>query len=342
MTILVTGASGFLGCTLVEQLAGAGETVLATDVIDPPPGFVTHVRGLPGRVTFASMDITEPAEIAACLADATIRHVVHGATITAGPERDRSAPTRTIDVNLAGTANLLHALAERPPERFVHVSSGAAYGATATAVDLLTEDMTGEPRSIYEITKLASERVAARLGDLCGMDVRIARLSTVFGVWERATGARDTMSPMLQLVLAARRGDNAVLPRPIVRDWIYSRDAAAGLVAIARMTDAAAPRIFNVGPGPDRAWSVLDWGKKLEDWFPDFRCRLAEPGEAATPKLDQAHDRAPFSIERILAHTDYRPRFMLDAAFADYRRWCAGTGAGQSSAAAASDSANGR
>lgn len=326
MTYLITGASGFVGCTLVETLAARGADVLATDVIVPPPTFVTHVDSLPGSVTFARLDVTRPESIADALEGRTISRVVHAAAITAGPDREAAEPERIIAVNVAGTANLLQALRDQPIRRFVQVSSSAAYGETVFATDLIEEDMPSDPVAMYDITKMAAERVALRLGDLAGIDVRIGRLSTVFGAWEWASGVNDFPSPMFLLLDAAERGGTAVLPRPVRRDWLYSRDAAAGLIAIADMADAhiadaETPAVFNVGPGPDRAWTVLDWGRKLAAKWPDFRCRVAEPGEAATIDLHQARDRAPMAIDRILTHTDYRPRFTLDRAFEDFWQW---------------------
>ena len=322
MTVLVTGASGFVGCTLVEELARAGRSVVAADVSPPPAGFRAAVADLEGRVAFESADVTDPGRIASVIDAHAVSRVIHGAAITADPTREAAEPGAIVRVNVEGTASVLRACRDKGVERFVQVSSSAAYGETVFSVDLLDEEAVGsDPRSMYDITKFAAERVALRLGELFGIDVRVGRLSTVFGAWERVTGVNDFPSPMFLLVLAARRGETAILPRPVVRDWIYSRDVAAGLIALLGMSAADAPRIFNIGPGPANRWSALEWGRKLEGRLDGFRCRLAGPGEAANIDLHQARDRAPMAIERLQTYTDYRPHFTLDAAFEDFWDW---------------------
>lgn len=329
MAVLVTGASGFVGCTLVEELARAGEAVVAADLAEPPAGFPNEIAKQGGSVVFARVDVTDPTSIADLLDTQAFTQVIHGVAITASPAREAAEPSRIVEVNVQGTANLLHALQDRQVERFVQVSSSAAYGEAVFAVDILEEDaVCCDPRSMYDITKFACERVALRLGEIYGIDVRVGRLSTVFGAWERLTGVNDFPSPMFFLLLAALRQETAILSRPIYRDWIYSRDAAAGLIALAGLSDPQAPRIFNIGPGPDNRWPVLEWGQKLEGWFKGFHCRIAAPGETPNIALRQSKDRAPFSIERILAHTSFRPRFDIDAALEDFRAWFDGPGAG--------------
>ncbi|TVQ29421.1 MAG: NAD(P)-dependent oxidoreductase, partial [Geminicoccaceae bacterium] len=320
MTILVTGASGFVGAALVEDLVSAGETVIGLDRQSPPPELLSAVAAGPGRAAWHKVDVTDRRALAEAFAGAAVRAVIHTATITAGEVRDRTDPAGIVAVNVNGTLAVLETCRDHGVGRFVLASSNAAYGRTVFEPGPLREACPVDPVSMYEITKFAAERAALRLGELHGIDVRIARLSSVFGPWERATGVRDTLSPLLQVVRLAARGESARLPRPHYRDWIYVRDVAAGLRSLVALP-AAAPRLFNLGPGVGQGFTTLAWGERLRTDWPDFDCRLAAPGEAANIDVYLPHDRAPLAIDRLLRWTDFRPRYGLDAAAADYLAW---------------------
>jgi UDP-glucose 4-epimerase len=91
---------------------------------------------------------------------------------------------------------------------------------------LLDEELPCDPVSLYAITKFASEKVAARLAALWQTDFISVRLSAVFGPWERATGVRDTLSPLMQIFTAHAKQSAAHSGPPGVRDWIYAPDVA--------------------------------------------------------------------------------------------------------------------
>jgi nucleoside-diphosphate-sugar epimerase len=101
----------------------------------------------------------------------------------------------------------------------------------------LVEETACDPVSLYAITKFASEKVAARLASLWQCEVVSVRLSAMFGPWERATAARDTLSPQAQILAALQEGREAVLERPGVRDWIYAFDVADAVVLKSRKAD---------------------------------------------------------------------------------------------------------
>ena len=137
--------------------------------------------------------------------------------------------------------------------------------------------------------------MGARLGDLWGLDIVSLRLSGVFGPWERATGVRDTLSPHCQILAAAVAGEDAILPRAGLRDWIYAPDVADAVLAVGQAS-ALGHGVYNVSTG--RRFTLLDWGGRLALSFPGFVCRLAQEGEAATIDFHGPSDRAPLAVER--------------------------------------------
>lgn len=323
MQLFVTGATGLVGAALVEAASALGWTVVAFDRSPPPPALARAWNRGPGRIISEQGDIRDARDLGRAFQHGRVDYVVHAATITSAAAREALDPYSIVDVNLLGTIRVLEASKRADVERFIYVSSNAAYGASALTVSLLDEESTVcDPSSLYGITKFAAERTTLRLGDLWGRDVRIARLSSVFGPWERDTGVRDTLNPMLQVTLAAMRSQEAVLERPCRRDWIYSRDVASALIALLQ-SSRLKHLTYNVAPGTDRVWAVADWCACLEKAFPGFRQRIAGVGETPNIDVHEPADRAPMNARRLFEDTEFRPAFGLHDAFNDMINWIA-------------------
>lgn len=317
MSVLVTGAAGFVGLALVEHLLERGERVLGFDLAPPPAEAARAFAALPGRFDGITGDVRD----AEALRDAFERYapdrVVVLAAVTADAARERAAPRAIFEVNVGGVLAVLGAAAGRGVRRVVHASSGAVYGASGATAATLVEDVTPlRPEALYGISKLAAEQAALRLAALHGLDLVIGRLGTCFGPWEADTGVRDTPSAPLQILRLAERGDAVVLPRPSRRDWLYVRDAAAGLAAL---LDASRPahRVYNVAAGFQG--SLVDWCRAIEPAFAGLRWRIGASG--ANVDLYAPYDRAPMDLTRLRADTGFEPRFDLAAAAADYLPW---------------------
>jgi UDP-glucose 4-epimerase len=223
-----------------------------------------------------------------------------------------------LQVNLRAQTPILIAARRHGVGRIINLSSAAAYGTRAFGSQPLTEETACDPVSLYAITKLASEKVAARLAALWQTDVISVRLSAVFGPWERTNDVRDTPSPQAQILAALQAGREAVLLRPGVRDWIYAVDVAE---AVALLIEASKPKhsLYNISTGAE--WSALQWGQQLAALHPGFVCRLAEAGEAPTVDLHSPADRAPLSVSRLTDEFGWRARFGCVDSAADLSAW---------------------
>lgn len=320
MAILVTGAAGFVGLNVCEHLLRAGRDVVGFDTIQPPKRALDTFDALPGTFTLQPGSILHADALDLALRALPIEAVIHCAVITAGPARELSDPETIVAVNVGGAVAVLAAAARHGVKRFVYPSSVSVYGTAAMGVDPVMEQLTPAPVMIYGMTKLACEVLLPRIAHTQGVRLAIARLASVFGPWEWATGARDTLSPMLSALNLARAGQEAVLSQPGLGDFCYSRDIAAGLVALA---DAPTldQTIFNLGSG--RATSAEDWCRALTTVFPAFRWHRATDGEAANTISHVAFDRGGLSIAAIRRDTGYAPRFDFAGAAADYAAWAA-------------------
>ena len=324
MTTLVTGAAGFVGLNVVEHLLRAGRDVVGLDRIDLPVRARRLFPTLPGHFTFIGGSILSASDLSRALTAAPVRAVIHCAVITAGSARERRDPEGIVAVNVQGAVATLAAAARRGVARFIYPSSVAVYGTAARGVPLVREDeVPPRPVMLYGLTKLACETLLPRMAEVGGTGFAAARLASVYGPWEHATGARDTLSPMLSAVHHARAGAEAVLSTPGLGDFVYSRDVAAGLAALA---DAPALRhtLYNLGSG--EVSSAAHWCSAVQGLVPDFRWRLAQDGEDANTVSHVAFDRGALDVARLRADTGWVPRFGMAAAAADYLAWEAAGG----------------
>ena len=319
MSVLITGASGFVGLNIAEALVAQGREVVLFSNAPLPQAAREALTRQPGRMHAVLGDVRERRDLDQAFSEFRPSQVVHAAAMTPGVARERTEGRATFEVNVLGTLTALEAAATHAIGRFVYVSSGAVYGRSAFEVRVLDEAKTAPaPENFYAVSKLAAERLSLRFGELAGLDVRACRLSSVFGPWERDTGVRETLSPIFQVTRLALAGEAAVLPRSGPRDWIYSRDVAAAIVAI---LDAPAPSfdLYNIAPGV--TWTVEQWCANLVRQFPHFSYRLAEEPVAANVDFWSERDRAPLASDRLESDLGFRAAHGLDTAFADFMQW---------------------
>ncbi len=319
MTILVTGATGFVGLAVSAHLLDGGASVVLFDNRQPPHELLRSLPTEQYRICIG--DVREPHDIERACRDESIEAVVHLAAITAGPAREAASPEMIVGVNVVGTAVLLKSVARYKPRRILHISSAAVYGfADPGPIGRYVAGRTcPQPASLYGISKLAGEQAALRLGEVFGLDVRVVRLGAMFGPWEYETGVRDAMSPHLQVLKQAETGKAAILPRPMRNDWIYIRDAAAGIAAVLSAHELGAERIFDLGGRV--ITDLLQRAEVLKGYRPGLSCRVGMPGEASTVSYNLPRDRAPLDNNAIERATGFRPRFDLAAAAQDYVSW---------------------
>lgn len=318
MAVLVTGGAGFVGLNLVEALLARGHEVVVFGAEPVPAPALAAFAPLPGRLVAVQGDVRDAAALRAAFAAQPIEAVFPFAAVTSGPMREAEDPESVLQVNLLGTLATLRAARDAGVRRVVIPSSTAAYGASFYTHPIMREEDTPcVPVSLYGVTKYAVERMGLRMGELWGLDVIAARISAVFGPWERETGVRDLIGPHTRLAEAARRGTPAVLPARIpLYHWVYARDLAEGLVHLMDLPDPP-HRVFNVCSGLNWGPEILDFARLLEAAHPAFRCTQ---GQAPTIAFTDPRDRARLDVSRIEA-TGWAPRFPPQRAYADYIAW---------------------
>lgn len=314
--VLVTGASGFVGLNVVELLLSSGHEVLAVSHDEFPPAALAEFSGLDGSLTATVADVRDVEAISEMVPSAGV--VIHGAAVTVSDDHEQVAGDRMLDVNIGGTRAILQAarIGTRV-KRVVYVSSGAVYGEATFGVEPVTEDTPAHPTSLYGLSKLTSELLVRQHGALHEVATVSARLSAVFGPWERNTGVRDSLSPMYRMAVAAQRGEAMSLEQFSPRNWLYARDAA---LAITHLAVGPAPlhNIYNVTP---TEWcDPGEWSDQLLARNPDLD--PTQPIESSQRyDSEPGRGRAPVDNSRLRSELPDWPRFPPSEAFADYVTW---------------------
>lgn len=248
MTVLITGALGFIGINLALRLARE-QRVVAVDLAGPDDEALAYLRPVVDSIEFCRADLRD-AEWFKTLPSGAYDAAVHAAAITpVAPDQERDGAARAIAVNVLGTARFYEWAAQARPQRIVHISSGAVYGMGPSGVEYLDEELLPAPESVYGITKAAGEALARRLARLHDLHVTVLRLTHTFGPMERPTSSRTAMSPLHGWSRAALRGEPMQVGVPSRRrDYVYVEDVGE---VVAQVLGGNAPpdQTLNVSSG---------------------------------------------------------------------------------------------
>jgi nucleoside-diphosphate-sugar epimerase len=171
---LVTGAAGFIGSNIVEELVGMGEQVVAVDNL--ATGRESNIRPFLDRISFIRADINDSELMAQALRG--VDYVLHEAAIPSVP-RSVSDPFASHEANVTGTLKLLLAARDAGVKRLVFASSSSIYGDSPTLPK--HEDMAPNPLSPYAVNKLAAEEYCGVFTRLYGLPTVALRYFNVFG-----------------------------------------------------------------------------------------------------------------------------------------------------------------
>lgn len=257
--VLVTGAAGFIGSTLVDLLLEQGREVVGLDSFDEFYAEEDKLRNVERalvnpRFRLARADIRDAAAVSKLFAEARIDAVVHLAGL-AGVRPSLERPAVYADVNVNGTAVMLEQAVRGGAGRMVFASSSSVYGEREDG-PFREIDPVERPISPYAATKRAGELIAHTFHHANGIGVTCARIFTAYGPRQRPDLAiRKFTDRMLRGDAIPVFGDGSA-----VRDFTFVGDLVLGLVA-ALDTDLGFS-ILNFGGG--RTVSVLEVIRMLE------------------------------------------------------------------------------
>jgi UDP-glucose 4-epimerase len=209
-------------------------------------------------------------------------------------------------------------------QRFIYVSSGAVYKhhGPDRPSEPLPEDGYVMPRRLYGISKLASELITERYGDLFGLSTASVRPSSVYGTMDRVTASRNFRHVPNRLAHMALDGVKQVRVNTLdaVGDYLHAEDAASGIVSLLH-----APQLrystYNIAAGATvTTRDLVGW---IAERVPGFHAKIAGSDEEADLIQDATLTGGmwgAYDISRIFAETGWKPRPTRDALHA-YMDW---------------------
>jgi UDP-glucose 4-epimerase len=172
--VLVTGGAGFVGATLVRQLAGRGHAVRVFD--NYTTGSSAHLEGVEAEQVRGDIRDAPALDDALAGMDAMVHLAAAGSVV-----RSVEDPAANFDVNVLGTFRVLDAARRAGIERVVQASTGGALIGNATPpVDELSLP---KPISPYGASKLAGEGYAYAFSQCYGLRTVALRFANVYGPW---------------------------------------------------------------------------------------------------------------------------------------------------------------
>ena len=323
MTILITGAAGFIGYHVARALTARGETVVGIDNLNDyydPKQKEDRLAALSGAANFRFVrtDFSDHEALETALAGIAFDRIVHlGAQ--AGVRYSIDNPRAYVSANLAGHLNMLELARHRQVRNMVYASSSSVYGGNKT-LPFRVQDRVDHPISLYAATKKADELMSETYAHLYRIPLTGLRFFTVYGPWGR---------PDMAMWIFARK---ILAGEPIElfnhgrmrRDFTYVDDIAAGVVAALdnpppdddseKAGGSAAPHcLYNLGNNRSeelmRLVSLLEaaCGRKAE-----LAMLPMQPGDVAETYAD---------IEDAARDLGYRPATTIDEGVPRFIDW---------------------
>lgn len=303
--VLVTGAAGFIGSNLVEDLLNAGNYVIGLDNFETGKKSNIHNFLSSPNFKFIEGDIRnlETCQRSCSGAD----YVLHQAALGSVP-RSIDDPISTNSTNINGFLNMLVAARDQKVKRFVYAASSSTYGDEKNLPKV--EQKIGEPLSPYAVTKLVNEKYAKVFGDLYGMETIGLRYFNVFGPKQDPDGAYAAAIPkfikaFINYQSPVIHGDGTQ-----TRDFTYIDNVVqANHIAALSTNPVAVNEVYNVAYG--QGTSLTELLAILKTLLSRFDPEIATVEVLFGPerKGDVRHSLA--SIVKATTLLGYKPEFDL-------------------------------
>lgn len=269
MTVLITGAGGFIASYLIAELIDEGAQIIGFDIAPKPEA----LERMGEKLTWIRGDLSSSADLYRVFLEHKPTHIVHLASILAGPCEEN--PVRGFSINFLSTATLLDAALRCQVERFIMTSSISVFGKDAP--EPVQNDEKKNPATVYGQTKLASEHLMRWYKEKHGLSVCALRFPWVFGPG-RERGITALYSS--KLLDAVARGESLEIPNPDeCGDWLYVKDASMALRSALKNSNHSSTT-FNIMGSLHSIREVMEIAKAFR---PNTRIQYSQEGKAASP-----------------------------------------------------------
>jgi UDP-glucose 4-epimerase len=293
MNFLITGATGFLGSALANQLAREGHQVRGLDDLS-----TGEPQALFEDVHFTRGDVIDRPKLWTLLQDVDCVYHLAARVLVA---ESLLYPREYNAVNVGGTVSLMEAMRDVGVGRVVFISSGAVYG--DQQAQPVNEQMAPQPHSPYAVSKLAAEYYVNTIGALWGIDTVILRVFNAYGPGQHLPPAHAPLIP--NFLRQAVRGGTLVVHGDgrQSRDFIFVSDVVRAMIAAATAPNLNR-EVINVGTGQET--SVRTVAEKV-------LALTGNKGEILyTPRNDAGVSRLCADISLASKMLSFTPRYDLE------------------------------
>ncbi|MEZ8012903.1 MULTISPECIES: NAD-dependent epimerase [Vibrio] len=327
MKYLVTGAAGFIGSAVVEQLTAKGCQVVGVDSLNDYYDVALKESRLARieHVNFklVQLDIADRDGVANLFETEQFDRVIHLAA-QAGVRYSIENPHAYADSNLVGHLNILEGCRHNEVEHLVYASSSSVYGLNAKT-PFATSDSVDHPVSLYAATKKSNELMAHSYSHLYDIPTTGLRFFTVYGSW-----GRPDMAPFI-FTKNILDGDAIDINNngDMWRDFTHVIDIVEGVVRIADVvptrdnvwtvelgspaTSSAPYAVYNIGHGSPI--SLMDFVKAIEEELgieAKKNFREMQPGDVYQTYAE---------TQDLFAVTGYTPKVSIKEGVAEFIQW---------------------
>lgn len=307
---LVTGADGFIGSHLTEDLLEKGYEVKAFTLYNSfnTWGWLDSLpKGKLGQIEIYCGDVRDPNGVREAMRGVDI--VFHLAALIAIPFSYHS-PDSYVDTNIKGTLNVLQAARELATERVLVTSTSEVYG-TAQYVPI-DEKHPFQGQSPYSATKIGADRLAESFYRSFRLPVSIVRPFNTYGPRQ---SARAVIPTVITQLLAGREEIKLGALTP-TRDFNYVKNTTAGFIAIAE-SDQTIGEEINIATQKEISIGELA-GEIINQINP--KARIVCDEERIRPEKSEVN-RLLGSNEKIKKLTDWKPQYTFEQGIAETIEW---------------------
>lgn len=299
--VLITGADGFIGSHLTEQLLKEGHQVKAFVLYNSfnSYGWLDSLpKDVLKNIEIFSGDIRDPNGVRIAMEGCDT--VYHLAALIAIPYSYHS-PDSYVDVNIKGTLNVMQAARLLNTKRILVTSTSEVYG-TAQYVPI-DEKHPFQGQSPYSATKIGADRIAESFYRSFQSPVTIVRPFNTFGPRQSARAVIPTIiTQLLNGETNIKLGDT--IP---TRDLLYVKDTVTAFTSIAR-TEKTIGEEINIAT--QQEISIGDLAQLLIDKI-NPKAKIISDEQRIRPKNSEVF-RLLGSNQKILAMTDWKPKHTLN------------------------------
>lgn len=299
-TILVTGADGFIGSHLIEELTKKGNKIKALSFYNSFNywGWLEDVDCL-DRIEVITGDIRDPHF---CMNISKGVDVIFNLAALIAIPYSYAAPDSYMDTNIKGTLNLCQASRDNNVKRLIQTSTSEVYG-TAQYIPI-DEKHPLNPQSPYSASKIGSDAIAMSFYNSFGLPVTIARPFNTYGPRQSARAVIPTI--ITQLTTNAKKINlGSVTP---TRDFNYVKDTCKGLILLAECENATAQTV-NIGSNTEI--SVNELFTKIRTIMKKEDIVLVKDTKRTRPVKSEVQ-RLVCDNSKLKSLTGYTPDFSID------------------------------